>query len=60
MGRCHLGGRLPDDLLRGDSLHASVQRAHPPTLASPQFADTLAGLLTPFAQYRWLVDHVTT
>jgi hypothetical protein len=54
------GGRLPDDLLRGDSLHASVQRAHPPTLASPQFADTLADLLTPFAQHRWLVDHVTT
>jgi uncharacterized protein (TIGR02453 family) len=49
------------DLLRCDSLHASVQRAHPPTLASPEFADTLAGLLTPFAQlHHWLVDHVTT
>jgi hypothetical protein len=48
------------DLLRCDSLHASVQRAHPPTLASPAFADTLAGLLTPFAQlHHWLVDHVT-
>jgi uncharacterized protein DUF2461 len=49
------------DLLRCDSLHASVRRAHPATLASPEFADTLAGLLTPFAQlHRWLVDHVTT
>jgi len=49
------------DLLRCDSLHASVQRPHPPTLASPEFADTLTGLLTPFAQlHRWLVDHVTT
>jgi hypothetical protein len=49
------------DLLRCDTLHASVQRAHPPTLASPAFADTLTGLLTPFAQlHRWLVDHVAT
>jgi uncharacterized protein (TIGR02453 family) len=49
------------DLLRCDSLHASVQRAHPATIASAEFADTLAGLLTPFARlHRWLVDHVTT
>jgi uncharacterized protein (TIGR02453 family) len=49
------------DLLRCDSLHASVQRGHPRTLASPEFAATLTGLLTPFAQlHRWLVDHVTT
>jgi uncharacterized protein (TIGR02453 family) len=49
------------DLLRCDSLHASVQRAQPPTLASPGFADTLTGLLTPFAQlHRWLIDNVTT
>jgi uncharacterized protein (TIGR02453 family) len=49
------------DLLRCDSLHASVRRDHPATLSSPQFADTLTGLLTPFAQlHRWLVDHVTT
>jgi uncharacterized protein (DUF2461 family) len=52
---------LRRDLLRCDSLHASVQRDHPRTLAPPQFADTLTGLLTPFAQlHRWLVDHVTT
>jgi len=49
------------DLLRCDTLHASLQRAHPPTLASPAFADTLTGLLTPFAPlHRWLVDHVAT
>jgi uncharacterized protein (TIGR02453 family) len=49
------------DLLRCDTLHASVRRAHPPTLASPAFADTLSDLLTPFAQlHRWLVDHVAT
>jgi uncharacterized protein (TIGR02453 family) len=49
------------DLLRCDSLHASVRQAHPATLASAEFADTLAGLLTPFAPlHRWLVDHVTT
>ena len=49
------------DLLRCDALHASVRRPHPPTLASPAFADTLTGLLTPFAQlHRWLVDHVAT
>jgi uncharacterized protein (TIGR02453 family) len=49
------------DLLRCDSLHASVQRDHPRTLASSEFADTLIGLLTPFAQlHRWLADHVTT
>jgi len=49
------------DLLRCDTLHASVRRAHPPMLASPAFADTLSDLLTPFAQlHRWLVDHVAT
>jgi len=49
------------DLLRCDSLHASVQRAHPATLDSAEFADTLTGLLAPFAPlHRWLVDHLTT
>ncbi|HEX5299878.1 MAG TPA: DUF2461 domain-containing protein [Streptosporangiaceae bacterium] len=49
------------DLLRCDTLHASVRRPHPPTLASPAFADTLTDLLTPFAQlHHWLVDHVAT
>lgn len=47
-------------LLRCDSLHASVRRSLPPTLASAAFADTLTDLLTPFARlHRWLVDHVT-
>ena len=49
------------DLLRCDALHASVRRPHSGTLASPAFADTLTGLLTPFAQlHRLLVDHVAT
>jgi uncharacterized protein (TIGR02453 family) len=49
------------DFLRCDTLHASVRRAHPRTLASPAFADTLTGLLTPFAPlHRWLVNHVAT
>lgn len=35
--------------------------AHSRTLASPALADTLTGLLTPFAQlHRWPVDHVAT
>lgn len=41
---------LRADLLRCDSLHASVRRPHPLTLASPEFADTLTELLMPFAQ----------
>jgi len=49
------------DLLRCDTLHASVRRAHPRTLASPAFTDTLTGLLTRFAQlHRWLADHIAT
>jgi uncharacterized protein (TIGR02453 family) len=49
------------DLLRCDTLHASIRRPHPPTLATPAFADTFTGLLTPFVQlHRWLVDHVAT
>jgi hypothetical protein len=43
------------------SLHASVQRAHPATLDSAEFAGTLTGLLAPFATlHRWLVNQVTT
>jgi hypothetical protein len=52
VGRRDLVGRPGDAPVHRplSSLHASVQRAHPPTLASPAFADTLTGLLTPFAQ----------
>lgn len=49
------------DLLRCDSLHASVRRPHPPSLHEAAFAETLTELLTPFARlHRWLVDHTAS